>query len=295
MPDARGARFAFEAGFLLALAAVLAVARVEPLWIVAVMVVAWLIVALVEWVAWRGEPHWASGQPPRYYVPQQPLPPRPPTQELPSFSLYPQPPAPRDDAPTWIATPEMRQELLGWPSVEPAQAEEPEPRLEPAAEPLSEELLAEAAVVAAPEQEAIGWGDDDGGWPHAEPWELEPEPELEEPEPEPVPVPAPVEPEPEREPEPVFVAPAPEPEREPAPEPAAEAAVAEPEAVAAPVAAVGVRPRELLLARHRLDPFGEAAGRRRWSRRTEQPPDAELPSLPHHARIHPSATNGDGA
>src|SRR3982751_785239 len=113
MPDGRRARIAFEAGFLVAVAAVLGVARVEPAWIVLVMLLAWLIVALLEWAAWRDEPHWGSGSPPRYYVPQQPLPPRPPTEELPAFSLYPRPPAPREDAPTWIAPAELREQLLG--------------------------------------------------------------------------------------------------------------------------------------------------------------------------------------
>src|SRR3954452_1526134 len=123
MADARWARLALEAGFLLAGAAVLAVADVEPLWIALVMLVAWLIVALLEWAAWHSEAHWASGRPPRYYVPQQPLPPRPPTRELPPFTRYPRPQPRESEAPTWIAPPELREEVLGW----PAHAEEPEP------------------------------------------------------------------------------------------------------------------------------------------------------------------------
>src|SRR4051794_24298124 len=142
MPDGRWARIALEIGFLAAVAAILGAMGAEPLLIVLVMLLAWLIVALLEWVAWREEPHWASGQPPRYYVPRQPLPPRPPTRELPSFSLYPRPVEPvRDDAPTWIATPELREQLLGWPV---ADAEPAEPVVEPEADELSEELLAEA-------------------------------------------------------------------------------------------------------------------------------------------------------
>src|SRR4051794_31088955 len=140
------------------------------------MTAAWLIVALLEWVAWRDEPHWASGQPPRYYIPAQPVPPRPPTQELPAFSIYPQPAAVRDDAPTWIATPQMREELLGWPS--PAVVDEPEaPEL-----PVAEES---------------GW---EAGWPVVEdavdPWTVEEAPEVVVVEPEP---------EPELEPEVVVV------------------------------------------------------------------------------------------
>src|SRR3954454_21596518 len=121
MPDGRWARVALEIGFLAAVAGIAAVARFPTIWIVLVMALAWLIVAVLEWVAWREEPHWASGLPPRYYVPQQLVPPRPPTQELPAFSLYPRP-APREDARTWIATPELREELLGWPSAEPVDA-----------------------------------------------------------------------------------------------------------------------------------------------------------------------------
>src|SRR6185436_7517607 len=112
MPDGRGARIALEVAFLAVVTAVLVAAQVEPLWVVVVMLLAWLLVALLEWVAWRDEPHWASGQPPRYYVPQQPLPPRPPTQELPVFSLYPRA---GTDAPTWIAPVEVREQLR-WPA-----------------------------------------------------------------------------------------------------------------------------------------------------------------------------------
>jgi hypothetical protein len=277
VPDGRGARIALEAGFLLAVAVVLGAARVQPLWIVLVMTLAWVIVALLEWAAWREEPHWASGQPPRYYVPAQGVPPRPPTQELPAFSIYPQPPVPRDDAPTWIATPEMREELLGWPAgalVEEELAPVPEaPQVEPA-----EELLVEAAVVAA-EPEENGW---EPGWPvvdepdaAVDPWVVEELPEVvdEEPEPE-------SEPEPEPEPEPVAV------------EPLSQH-VAALDAVAP---AAGLPPRAHRLARHRLDPFAEEAARRwPWQRGPgDAPADAELPSLPRHARILVGSPNGEG-
>jgi hypothetical protein len=265
MPDGRGARIALEAGFLFVVATVLGLARVEPVWIVLVMLVAWVIVALLEWAAWREEPHWASGQPPRYYVPQQALPPRPPTQELPAFSLYPQPPAPRDEAPTWIATPELRQELLGWPAATP-------PDDGAAVTPLPQELLVESAV-AAPEPEENGW---EAGWPvvhepETDPWLVEELPVAVEPEPEPaevVPEPAAVEPEPA-------------------------VVVEEPVAVAT---AVVVPPRAVRLARHHLDPFAEeSAPRRPWQRRGDDAPaDAELPSLPRHLRLLVHQTNGTG-
>jgi hypothetical protein len=176
MPDGRGARIALEAAFLVAVAAVLGVAAVEPAWIVLVMLLAWVIVALLEWAAWREEPHWASGAPPRYHVPYQPLPPRPPSEELPAFSSYPKP-APREsESPTWIATPELRGELLGWPAVQPEE--------QPAGGELPVELPAKAAGVAV-EREL-----DEPGWPvDAEPaavadrWVVEELPVLAEPEP----------------------------------------------------------------------------------------------------------------
>ena len=86
MPDGRGARLALEAGFLVVVAAVLVAADLRPAWIVLVMLLAWVIVAALEWAAFREQPHWSSGLPPRSYVPQQPLPPRPPSVELPACS-----------------------------------------------------------------------------------------------------------------------------------------------------------------------------------------------------------------
>ena len=153
MADARWARLALEAGFLLAVAAILAVADVEPVWIAVVMLIAWVIVALLEWAAWHGEAHWASGRPPRYYVPQQPQPPRPPTRELPPFTRYPRAAPHETEAPTWIAPPELREAVLGWPapeyepeaqtSLQESTVEEPPPVPEEAVaveEPVAEEV-----------------------------------------------------------------------------------------------------------------------------------------------------------
>lgn len=188
MRESRGARIALEAGFLVAVAAVLGIAEVRPLWIVLVMALAWLIVALYEWASWREEPHWASGAPPRYHVPSRPLPPRPPSQELPSFTAYPRPPAARpipatvNDAPTWIATPEMREELLGRrpepepeeiearvqpqpepePEPEPEPAAEPEPRVEEPPEPAPERP---AELIAVPSAEPAYELEEPAGWP----------------------------------------------------------------------------------------------------------------------------------
>src|SRR3954454_5652822 len=164
MADARWARLALEAGFLLAVAAILAAADVEPAWIAVIMLIAWVIVALLEWAAWHGEAHWASGRPPRYYVPQQPQPPRPPTRELPPFTRYPRAEPRESEAPTWIAPPERREEVLGWPahayepeaqtSLQESTVEEPPPAPDEAVaagEPVVEEVAPEpVAVVPAP-------------------------------------------------------------------------------------------------------------------------------------------------
>src|SRR5215212_4584791 len=146
MPDSRASRFAFEVLFLVALAVAVVLADLEPLLIAGVMLVGWVIVALLEWAAWRDEPHYASGLPPRYYVPQVSLPPRQPLEQVARYPSAEQ----RDEAPTWIASAALRAEVLGaWPVApdsagEDTQAEEPP-------EAVAEEG---AEVVAAPEPAA---------------------------------------------------------------------------------------------------------------------------------------------
>jgi hypothetical protein len=145
--DNRGGRFAFEILFLVALAAVLAVAAVRPLVIVGVMALGWLLVAAVEWAVWRARPHYGSGLPPRYYVPRLNLPPAQVLEQV--RAGYPA--SHRDEAPTWIASAAMRAEVLGeWPSAPEAPPEEapavplpvieapapPEPKAEPAPAPV---------------------------------------------------------------------------------------------------------------------------------------------------------------
>jgi hypothetical protein len=51
-----GLRFALEAGFLIALAVVAGLAELSPTTIVLVMGAAWLLVAVIEWLAWREGP-----------------------------------------------------------------------------------------------------------------------------------------------------------------------------------------------------------------------------------------------
>jgi hypothetical protein len=111
MTDRRGSRFLLEVLFLLGLTVALTLANLRPLEIAGVMLVGWVIVALLEWVAWRDEPHYGSGLPPRYYVPQVSLPPAQPLEQV--SAGYPEA---RDEAPTWIASPALRAEMLGeWP------------------------------------------------------------------------------------------------------------------------------------------------------------------------------------
>jgi hypothetical protein len=139
MSDHRAGRFAIEVLFLLALAAVLAVAALRPLVIVGVMGLGWLLVAAAEWAIWRSQPHFGSGLPPRYYVPRLNLPPPQALEQV--RAGYPE--SHRDEAPTWIASAALRAEVLGeWPSAPP---EAPTPEQHPVIEvPRSEPDVAVA-------------------------------------------------------------------------------------------------------------------------------------------------------
>jgi threonine/homoserine/homoserine lactone efflux protein len=48
-------RFAVELAFLVLLALAVGLAELATPWIVAVMVVGWVLVAVIEWLAWRSE------------------------------------------------------------------------------------------------------------------------------------------------------------------------------------------------------------------------------------------------
>src|SRR3954451_8731959 len=120
MTERRGSRVLLEVLFLLTLTVALTPPDLRPLEIAGIMLVGWVIVAALEWAAWREQPHYGSGLPPRYYVPQVSLPPSRPLEQV-SFGY----PEARDEAPTWIASAALRAEMLGeWPVV--AQPE-PEP------------------------------------------------------------------------------------------------------------------------------------------------------------------------
>jgi hypothetical protein len=157
MTDGRGWRFALEVAFLVALAVVLGVADVASSIIVAIMLAGWVLVALLEWAAWREEPHWGSGSPPRYYVPPTELPPRRPIDPAHEHLYDRGYPAPQrePESPTWIATPEMRRAALGdWPVAPPIEDEEP---VEDERRPLEEhdDVAAEAEVAAEPESAPV--------------------------------------------------------------------------------------------------------------------------------------------
>jgi hypothetical protein len=174
MPDRRGSRFVLEVLFLVALAVALTLASLRPIEIAGIMLAGWVIVAALEWAAWREQPHYGSGLPPRYYVPQVNLPPAHPLEQV--AAGYPEA---RDEAPTWIASAALRAEMLGeWPVVSRPEPEvdEDEPAVDVDPWTRAEELPA------APLGELE---------PAAEP-EAEPEPELA---PEPVPVRLPAAPE----------------------------------------------------------------------------------------------------
>jgi hypothetical protein len=144
MPDHRGSRFALEVLFLVALAIGLALARLDPLEIAGVMLLGWAIVAALEWAAWRDEPHYGSGLPPRYYVPRVSLPPAQPLEQV--RAGYPE--AQRDEAATWIASAALRSEMLGeWPVAPPTPPSE-EPATD--AEAAEEDRWTRAELPAAP-------------------------------------------------------------------------------------------------------------------------------------------------
>lgn len=121
MPDRRGLRFLLEALFLAGLAAALALARLRSAEIAGVMALGWLLVAVLEWAASRGRPHYGSGLPPRYYVPRLNLPPAAPVQTAGRAGF---PTAQRAQETMWTASPALRTEVIGdWPLAVPGSAD----------------------------------------------------------------------------------------------------------------------------------------------------------------------------
>src|SRR6266516_4926909 len=105
MPAALGPRFVLEAGFLILLAVVLGFADLSAALIILVMAIAWLLVALIEYFAWRQGPGFpavrrfsAASEPPsapvRGEAAEDVAPPPPPPSPPPS---PPSPPAPEEE------------------------------------------------------------------------------------------------------------------------------------------------------------------------------------------------------
>jgi hypothetical protein len=111
MPVAAAPRFALEAGFLVLLAVVLAFADLDPLLIVVLMGLAWVLVSLIEYLAWRQGPRFparfarTTTPPPRseeeVAMPEPPPSPPPPAPEEQTAVAPPPeaPPAEREEAP----------------------------------------------------------------------------------------------------------------------------------------------------------------------------------------------------
>lgn len=175
MPRRRTGRFVLEALFLAGAAAAVTVAELRPAAVIALMAVAWLVVALTEWASWLDEPHYGRGLPPRFYVPQVALPPSRPVEQ----HRYP-PIAPPDDQATfeesvtgWAAA------LEEWPVLDASLADEETqialPDYEPESEsptrivlppvsgehvdedePTDEDVAGPGAELLEPEQESVG-------------------------------------------------------------------------------------------------------------------------------------------
>jgi outer membrane biosynthesis protein TonB len=144
MPEGLGARLAIENGFLILLAIGAAVADLEPLMIVLVMAIGWILVVLVEVMAWRARPQYAVREtvaPAPVELP--PLEPEPYGGAPPEYAAAGAEPAP--EYPPAPVEPEPEREPVA--PVEPVEEAvvTPEPEAEPEPQP---EPVAEAAAAA---------------------------------------------------------------------------------------------------------------------------------------------------
>jgi hypothetical protein len=122
MPRHSGRRFVLEVLFLAGTAAALTAAHLRPAAVIVLMVLAWVIVALLEWTAWIDEPHYGRGLPPRYYVPHVALP--PPRAVEQGEPAYPVMPVRIEDEPTFVAsTTEWAAGPEHWPELDTGAAE----------------------------------------------------------------------------------------------------------------------------------------------------------------------------
>jgi len=144
MPTAAGPRFVLEAGFLVLLAAVVGLADLDPLLIVLVMLVGWILVSLIEYFAWRQsesammrgfEPALAGIGVSEMAASEAPPPPPPPSP----------PPTPAPDEDT-VVEPSTAEEEHVEEAREEAPAEETPASEEPGAPPEDSEAIAFAAA-----------------------------------------------------------------------------------------------------------------------------------------------------
>jgi hypothetical protein len=128
MPAALGPRFVLEAGFLILLAVVVGLADLSPALIILVMAVGWLLVALLEYFAWRQSPAFSAA--PRYEEGAGP----PPAQETVQEEIVEEaPPIPPPPPPPVPARVEAEEETVIEPPAAAAEPEAPEAfRPEPA-------------------------------------------------------------------------------------------------------------------------------------------------------------------
>jgi hypothetical protein len=118
LPERRATRFLVEALFLVGLAVGLGFAHVRPVVLAGVMLGGWVLSALFEWTGVRSEPHYGSGLPPQYYVPQISLPPALAVERPSDFFPLPESPG---EAQTWIVP---KGEAYDWPWLRESDAAE---------------------------------------------------------------------------------------------------------------------------------------------------------------------------
>src|SRR6187549_3885734 len=126
MPTALGPRFVLEAGFLVLLALVVGLADLDPLLIVLVMLVGWILASLIEYFAWRQtqsaimrgfEPALAGIGVSEMAAGEAPPPPPPP----------PPPPTPPPDEDTIVEPPAAEEENVDEPKEEASADDSPAP------------------------------------------------------------------------------------------------------------------------------------------------------------------------
>jgi hypothetical protein len=144
MPTAAGPRFVLEAGFLVLLAVVVGLADLDPLLIVLVLLVGWILVSLIEYFAWRQsesammrgfEPALAGIGVSEMAASEAPPPPPPPSP----------PPTPAPDEDTVVELPTAEEERVEEPKEE-APAEKPPAPEEPGAPADDSAAIAYAAA-----------------------------------------------------------------------------------------------------------------------------------------------------